>query len=797
MKTFQRHILIVLKRPTLTSPIKAESHYVMAVKGRCHIYETAFDSKVDKKSEESGDLIDRIANHPILQLLHIRRHNKQTSGKGNPSNTRRSFSANENTKQSDIAESINPVPSTSTDPKQRVGIYTPKSGRYSRFPARSVSTNQLSEQRIRPIGLSKSDDEILNRASDSPEEDDCLEDYREGSHAQDLANDLHSLHVTTQISFAKVSHLPQLKDPPLIDANCNLDKKVPSEVHCSSAHFRSGDKYCIPSHNSSRPFTSSLSKFGSKVQPQKYHNERRVNLMQGELSKSQLLPLKRGLQPLRLQSPPGTAPLPIKFSKKTPVSEKSPSSWFSPIRQKDMNLPIKKSSLSQHEMNRGSSNSSRSSLNDSMVVLLDTGSQRDLKDCLLPPSVNVKYSSVDSIVTGSALSSMESLRSSKSDGSKSIASNESAISSYRSSSAGSDSSLVTRPFLNLNAPHRSLIQSAKFQILSPISDKSQEPSLETGGCISQKNSPQDLFELTCLAGHHQKTPSQTPRNIQDDFRNVHHILPHPPAQGQPGSDSGISIEYKNHTKNQKRSQHLDIPFSDLPFDMPKLRRRMAAAKASLSSSNSSISSSAPSSEPNVRFSLPPSTVLSINQAGSSLNPAISKLQVSCGVSRTSSSNSSDWDTRSSAESSEGQGTPKMLQKVHGRRSLALELGCSAMSAKGQDIDVNIPLTKQNWYHGVLNRQEAEAILRSHAEGSYIVRSIRSSKDVYSLALKSARGFMHFRMHFDHSSGGYTIGRSDQLFPSVPHIVSHFSVYRIPIKGAEHMVLLYPIPSEIL
>lgn len=40
-----------------------------------------------------------------------------------------------------------------------------------------------------------------------------------------------------------------------------------------------------------------------------------------------------------------------------------------------------------------------------------------------------------------------------------------------------------------------------------------------------------------------------------------------------------------------------------------------------------------------------------------------------------------------------------------------------------------------WYHGALNRTEAEETLRSCSEGSYLVRSLDVSRHEYSLALK--------------------------------------------------------------
>ncbi|XP_069159339.1 serine-rich adhesin for platelets isoform X2 [Procambarus clarkii] len=719
------------------------AQYAMAQRSRRQIYETAFDSKVEKKSEDGGDLIDRIANHPILQLLNLRRRSRQggQSNGGHGCHRTRTFPGN------------TVVASTSSDPKFQVGVYTPRGGRRDRGrglaprPARSVSTHYITEHRVRPIGLSKSDDEILNRGSDSLDEDDYIEDYIEGQNAKELSADLKTLHMQ------------------------------------SDDYFKESQK----------------EKKSSKKKNKKLKER-------AELSKSQAIPARLPLRPLELRSPPGTAPLPIKFCKRTPIADKSPSSWFSPPRQKDLNLPIKKS-LSKELLGLSRNTppcESHTSLNASMEVLLDSSSQRDIKSCFMPPGVNVKYSSIESVVTGSTMSSLESLRSSMSDGSKSTASNESAMSSYKSSSLGSDSSLLSRPALNLSAPHRSLIQSAKFQILSPISDKSQEPSSEYG-CLSQKTSPQDLAELHSAMSR-QKTPLQ-PRNIQEDFRNFHHILPGPPREGDvQGSDSGISIEYGLHM-----SRKHEAPYSDLPFDMPKLRRRLAAAKigkTSLSSSNSSISSSGATSEGNPRLSLPPNFQPTVN-------PAVSRLQVDASSpiesgklgnnnilevrSGTSSSNSSDWDTRSSAESSDDQGTPKFRNKDGNRvkSGLALDLGCAAMAIKGEKVDVNLPLMKQGWYHGALSRTEAEATLRSCSEGSYLVRSLDISRHEYSLGLKSARGYMHLRIQFDCKTGQYMLGRGTKQFSSVPHMIQHYSIFRLPIKGAEHMVLLHPVIHETL
>ncbi|XP_063875433.1 uncharacterized protein LOC135108404 isoform X2 [Scylla paramamosain] len=706
---------VLINRPVCR--LSARAQHAMAQRNRRQIYETAFDSKpaacyrqVERKGEEGGDLIDRIANHPILQLLSFRRRTSRSSA--TPAHPPPTSSV---------------LPSTSTDPKFQVGVFTPKGGRRERGrgrggvaprPARSVSTHHITERHVRPIALSKSDDEILTRGSDSLEEEDRVEDYVEGQTAQELSA---ALHPNSMVGDDYFTH---------------TEKKTPRKK-----------------------------KSRSREKP--------------ELSKSQAIPARPPPRPVHLRSPPGTAPLPLKFSKKPSGNDKSPSSWFSPPRQKDLSLPIKKS-LSKELTGLGTAappSQSRASLNASMEVLLDASSQRELKGCLLPPPGR-QFCSVESVV-----SSLESLRSSASEGS-------SAPSSYKSS-LGSDSSLLSRPALNLSAPHRSLIQSAKFQILSPISDKSQEPSSETGGG-SQKASPQDLVDMRLRAPP--LRPALRP-HLRHDFRNCHHPLPGPGGEGDvQGSDSGISIEYGHHHRGGGGPE---VPYGDLPFDMPKLRRRLAAAaarggggKTSLSSSTSSLSSGANSEAPH----MPPSRIT---------HPSISRLQVSEGLSGTSSSTSSDWDSRSrsSADSSDEQGTPKLRREGslgrNQKEGLALDLGCAALAIKGQKVDVKLPLLKQGWYHGALSRTEAEATLRHCAEGSYLVRSLHLARHQYSLALKSARGFMHLKIQFDHKTGQHMLGRGTAQFPSVPLMVQHYSIFRLPIKGAEHMVLLYPVMHETL
>ncbi|CAL8081879.1 unnamed protein product [Orchesella dallaii] len=111
------------------------------------------------------------------------------------------------------------------------------------------------------------------------------------------------------------------------------------------------------------------------------------------------------------------------------------------------------------------------------------------------------------------------------------------------------------------------------------------------------------------------------------------------------------------------------------------------------------------------------------------------------------------------------------------------------------IDPTIELERQDWFHGAITRCEAESILRATKEGSFLVRNCESTTyNRYSLSLKSFRGCIHIRIE-PNSLGTFSLG--DQEFPSVPHLVLHFMSHRLPIKGAEHVRLMYPVITQLL
>ncbi|KAK3570670.1 hypothetical protein QTP86_024756 [Hemibagrus guttatus] len=119
-----------------------------------------------------------------------------------------------------------------------------------------------------------------------------------------------------------------------------------------------------------------------------------------------------------------------------------------------------------------------------------------------------------------------------------------------------------------------------------------------------------------------------------------------------------------------------------------------------------------------------------------------------------------------------------------------------MPTLGERIDPTIPLDSQFWYHGAISRTDAESLLRLCKEASYLVRNSETSKNDFSLSLKSSQGFMHMKLSRT-KDNKYILGQNSCLFDSVPEIIHFYSSRKLPIKGAEHMSLLYPVAIRTL
>ncbi|KAM4625679.1 SH2 domain-containing adapter protein F-like [Polymixia lowei] len=115
---------------------------------------------------------------------------------------------------------------------------------------------------------------------------------------------------------------------------------------------------------------------------------------------------------------------------------------------------------------------------------------------------------------------------------------------------------------------------------------------------------------------------------------------------------------------------------------------------------------------------------------------------------------------------------------------------------GERVDPSLPLERQVWYHGALSRSEAETLLTLCKESSYLVRNSQTCRSDYSLSLRSCKGFMH--MKFTQSGDGcYVLGENSPPFSTIPEVIHYYTTHKLPIRGAEHMSLLYPVIVQTL
>ncbi|XP_061824051.2 SH2 domain-containing adapter protein F-like isoform X2 [Nerophis lumbriciformis] len=129
-------------------------------------------------------------------------------------------------------------------------------------------------------------------------------------------------------------------------------------------------------------------------------------------------------------------------------------------------------------------------------------------------------------------------------------------------------------------------------------------------------------------------------------------------------------------------------------------------------------------------------------------------------------------------------------------SNTLRLVCDALPLLGERVDPYVPLERQVWYHGALSRSEAETLLTLCKESSYLVRNSQTCRNEYSLSLRSCKGFMH--MKFTRLADGcFVLGENSPPFATIPEVIHYYTTHKLPIRGAEHMSLLYPVIVQTL
>lgn len=56
--------------------------------------------------------------------------------------------------------------------------------------------------------------------------------------------------------------------------------------------------------------------------------------------------------------------------------------------------------------------------------------------------------------------------------------------------------------------------------------------------------------------------------------------------------------------------------------------------------------------------------------------------------------------------------------------------------------------------------------------------------------------MHMRIQ-QNENNKFILGEFSQPFDSVPDIIKHFCLNRLPVRGAEHMCLIEPVIAQLL
>ncbi|XP_055629142.1 uncharacterized protein LOC129770376 [Toxorhynchites rutilus septentrionalis] len=560
------------------------------------------------------------------------------------------------------------------------------------------------------------------------------------------------------------------------------------------------------------------------------------NITNANSTSSSQLPL-RGYTP----SPPSTAPLPMKFPEKHErffinSIKSAPNLPSSNVAQhprlKDLRLDIQAirsnevppSGSCDGSMNNSSYNSPKNSDRPRSTLCLEPERVLELKRSHRNHKQRGRdFSSTESMATSSSGGSMESLKSSTSEGNRSTSSSDSRHSSSLSSHSSDSGPTIAFP---LRVP---MVVHNKLNILSPISDKSsQEPGSETSDInrnSSQKQSPEDTIGGTI--GKKENDENEAVKLTGPKRRSAPNkallFITGPEIQG---SDSGISLHSREDVKSRSNFMNLGIQraslgleksdtnrqalpqdLNDLPFDMPKLRRRRAHLQQEPCTSGSVTSvdvGDLPFDMPKLRRRLRLSQNQNQTPIPSSSGMILQTSTESSGLSLASSSLSMrDSDNKTAVTGGFfKQSLTLNLNECSvkpAKKFGTLDLGLNFNAARSNIdlIDASIPLDRQGWYHGSISRIDAEKILRPLGEGSFLVRNSESTRQDYSLTLKSAKGFMHMRIQRDQETGQFILGQFSRPFPTIPDMIRHFCLNRLPVRGAEHMCLLEPVIAQIL
>ncbi|XP_030583478.1 src homology 2 domain containing transforming protein D, b [Archocentrus centrarchus] len=154
----------------------------------------------------------------------------------------------------------------------------------------------------------------------------------------------------------------------------------------------------------------------------------------------------------------------------------------------------------------------------------------------------------------------------------------------------------------------------------------------------------------------------------------------------------------------------------------------------------------------------------------------------------------EWDRSSSP--TERLRPPGPRSSPLGGGGMKFRMPHESLTMMGERVDPTLPLEKQVWYHGSLSRSEAESLLTLCKECSYLVRNSQTNRLDYSLSLRSCQGFMHMKFT-QCKDGKYVLGQNSPPFDTIPELIHFYTTHKLPIRGAEHLSLLFPVLVQTL
>ncbi|KAG5847830.1 hypothetical protein ANANG_G00130370 [Anguilla anguilla] len=136
------------------------------------------------------------------------------------------------------------------------------------------------------------------------------------------------------------------------------------------------------------------------------------------------------------------------------------------------------------------------------------------------------------------------------------------------------------------------------------------------------------------------------------------------------------------------------------------------------------------------------------------------------------------------------------ERVDPALPLEKQVDARALARWSTPRSLNPALLTHQWYHGALTRSEAESLLTLCKECSYLVRHSQTCRSDYSLSLRSCQGFMHMKFSVSRE-GKYILGQNSPPFDTIPEVIHFYTTHKLPIRGAEHLSLLFPVVVQTL